>query len=295
MSALLPLTQRDGFIWMNGKWIEWKSAQVHLLTHGLHYGSSVFEGVRMYNGKVFKNREHNIRFKKSAELLGFTIPYEVEELDEVCIEACKKNNLTNAYLRPVAWLGGETLKIYIPELSVNVAVAAWEMGNYFTAEAKLEGIRTILADYKRPSPETAPSASKAAGLYMICTISKRNAHNKGYDDALMLDYRGYIAEFTGANIFLIMDGQIHTPVADSFLNGITRLTVIDIAKQLGYTVVERHILPEELSKASDVFLTGTAAEITRVKHINMHNVSYDYKPHQITQNLVKAFHETVNN
>ena len=291
--SILPLSKRDGFIWMNGKWVEWQNATVHFLTHGLHYASSVFEGVRMYNGKVFKNRDHNIRFKKSAEMLGFTIPYSLEELDEVCIEACKKNNLTDAYIRPLAWLGDASLKIFVPDLKVQVAVAAWDMGKYFSQEAKIKGIRTHLSRFKRPSPDTAPVSAKAAGLYMICTISKREADAKGFDDALMLDYRGYIAEFTGANIFLIINGEIHTPLADCFLKGITRDTVIDLAKSLGYKVIERHIMPEELAKADDVFLTGTAAEITRVSHIDMGPVQHNYSTSPITQTLMEAFFEMV--
>ena len=291
--SILPLSKRDGFIWMNGQWVEWQNATVHFLTHGLHYASSVFEGVRMYNGKVFKNRDHNIRFKKSAEMLGFTIPYPLEELDEVCIEACKKNNLTDAYIRPLAWLGDASLKIFVPDLKVQVAVAAWDMGKYFSQEAKIKGIRTHLSRFKRPSPDTAPVSAKAAGLYMICTISKREADAKGFDDALMLDYRGYIAEFTGANIFLIINGEIHTPLADCFLKGITRDTVIDLAKSLGYKVIERHIMPEELSLADDVFLTGTAAEITRVSHIDMGSVQHNYSTSPITQTLMESFFEMV--
>ena len=292
--SLVPLSKRDGIIWMNGEWIQWKDANVHFLTHGLHYASAVFEGVRVYNGAVFKNTQHNIRFHQSADLLGFKIPYSVEILDNVCNEICKKNNLTNCYIRPLAWLGGQDLKIYVPELEVNVAIAAWDMGKYFSQEAKIAGIKVCLSKYKRPSPESAPTSSKAAGLYMICTMSKRDAHHKGFDDALMLDYRGYLAEFTGANLFLIINNEIHTPLADCFLKGITRDTVIELAKSLNYKVVERHIMPEELSGAQDVFLTGTAAEITRVSHIDMGDAKYNYKPHDITKTLMNKFFDIVN-
>lgn len=263
----LSFDQRDGFIWMNGAMLPWKEANVHVLTHGLHYGSSVFEGERAYSGKIFKDREHTERFHRSAELLGFTIPYSVEALMAAKAELLNVNNIIDGYVRPVAFRGSEMMAISAQRNTIHVAIAAWSWPSMYKKDVKAEGVRLARAQYRRPSPETAPCASKAAGLYMICTVSKHEAERAGFDDALMLDYRGLVAEATGANLFAVMNGELHTPTPDCFLNGITRQTVMELARAAGITVVERHIKPEELDTASEVFLTGTAAEITPVSEI----------------------------
>ncbi|KAB7739431.1 branched-chain amino acid aminotransferase [Parvibaculum sedimenti] len=268
--ADIPFDQRDGFIWFNGELIPWADAKIHLLTHGLHYASCVFEGCRAYNGEIFKLREHTERLVNSADILGFKIPYSVEEIDDACRAELKAQGLTDGYLRPVAWRGSEGLGVSAQKNKINLAVAAWEWPSYFDPEQRKRGIRLDMAKYRRPSPETAPSHAKASGLYMICTISKHAAEDKGYADAMMLDYRGYVAEATGANIFFVKDGVIHTPVADCFLNGITRKTVITLAEQRGFQLIERHILPEELSTFEECFIVGTAAEVTPVGEIGPH-------------------------
>ncbi len=265
--SILPFDDRDGFIWFDGKFVPWRDAKVHVLTHGLHYGSCVFEGVRAYAGNIFKLREHTVRLHKSAELLGFSIPYSVEELEKAQIETLAKQNITNGYLRPVAWRGSEMMAISAQATKIHVAIAAWEWPSYFGNEAKEKGLKLQIAKWARPAPNTAPTASKAAGLYMICTMSKHAAEAEGFNDALMLDYRGYVAEATGANLFFMYNGEVHTPTPDCFLNGITRLTVIDLAKKRGLKVVERHIKPEELAKAEECFLTGSAAEVTPIGQI----------------------------
>ncbi|MFA7638612.1 MAG: branched-chain amino acid aminotransferase [Parvibaculum sp.] len=279
--ADVPFDKRDGFIWFNGELVPWADTKIHVLTHGLHYASCVFEGCRMYGGEIFKLREHSERLIKSAEILGFTIPYSVEEIDEACNAAVRAQKLTNGYVRPVAWRGSEMMGVSAQNNKINFAVAAWEWPSYFDPEQRKKGIRLDIAQYKRPSPETAPSMAKAAGLYMICTISKHAAEKKGYADAMMLDYRGYVAEATGANIFFIKDGVIHTPKPDCFLDGITRQTVIGLAKDRGYEIVERHIMPEELKDFSECFITGTAAEVTPVGEIGPHK----FTPGEITHNL----------
>lgn len=286
---LIPFDDRDGFIWMDGKMLPWRDARVHVLTHGLHYGSCVFEGERAYEGKIFKSREHSQRLHTSAELLGFAIPYSVDELEQVKKNVLKKQNLTNAYLRPVAWRGSEMMAISAQATTIHVAVAAWEWPSYFTGEAKEKGLKLQMSKWTRPAPNMAPTASKAAGLYMICTLSKHAAEKDGFNDALMLDYRGYIAEATGANLFFIMNGELHTPTADCFLDGITRRTVMDLARSLGITVVERHIRPEELKNVSESFLTGTAAEVTPIGKIG----EQEFPVGPVTKKLMAAYGELV--
>lgn len=271
--SLIPFDDRDGFIWMNGHMLPWRDAKVHVLTHGLHYGSCVFEGERVYGGKVFKLREHSERLIKSGELIGFSIPYTVEELDKATLEVVAKQKIQNGYVRPVAWRGSEMMAISAQQTKIHVAIAAWEWPSYFSKEARERGLKLQISSWARPAPNTAPTASKAAGLYMICTMSKHAAEKAGFDDALMLDYRGYIAECTGANIFFIMNGELHTPKPDCFLDGITRRTVMDLAKRRGITVVERHMEPAELTRAQEVFVTGTAAEITPIGKIGDHSYS----------------------
>ena len=267
MAELIPFDDRDGFIWFNGKLVAWRDAKVHVLTHGLHYGSCVFEGERSYGGNIFKSRQHSERLHKSAELLGFKIPYSVDEIEVAKQEVLKANNIVDGYLRPVAWRGSEMMAISAQQNKIHVAVAAWSWPSMFKPEIKEKGIRLKWAKYKRPDAATAPTASKAAGLYMICTISKHEAEAAGFHDALMLDYRGYLAEATGANLFLVIDGEVHTPTPDCFLNGITRQTVMELAAKRGLKVHERHIKPEELERVQEVFLTGSAAEITPVGEI----------------------------
>lgn len=266
--SIIPFDDRDGSIWMDGKLVPWKEANVHVLTHGLHYGGAAFEGIRVYNGKIFKLTEHNERLIKSAKLLGYDLPYSLEELNNACEEIVKVQNITNGYIRPITYRGSEMIAISAQHCKIHVVIAAWEWPSYFSPEAREKGLRLCWADWKRPDPATAPTASKASGLYQICTLSKHAAESKGYNDAMMLDYRGYVAEATGANVFFIMnDGKIHTPTPDCFLNGITRQTVIGLAKARGIEVVERHMKPADLENAVECFVTGTAAEITRVAEI----------------------------
>jgi len=263
---------RDGLIWFNGEMIPWRDAKLHVLSHALHYASSVFEGERSYNGKIFKLTQHSERLAFSAGELGFELPYSVAEIDAACIETCKANDIVDGYVRPVAWRGSEMMGVSAQDTRINVAIAAWAWPSYFSPEARMKGIRLKTSKWRRPSPETEPVHAKAAGLYMICTLSKHAAEADGYDDCLMLDWRGQIAEATGANIFMVMgDGKLHTPTPDCFLNGITRQTVIELAKARGIDVIERAIMPDELSNATEVFLTGTAAEVTPVGEIDEHS------------------------
>ncbi|GLR53161.1 branched-chain amino acid aminotransferase [Shinella yambaruensis] len=285
----VPFDQLDGQIWFNGEFVDWKDAKIHVLTHGLHYASAVFEGERAYGGRIFKLTEHNQRLHTSAEILGFKIPYSVEELDAASIELLKRQGFSEAYARPIAWRGSEMMGVSAQNNRINVAIAIWQWGSYFNPAEKLKGIRLDIAEYRRPDPRTAPSKSKAAGLYMICTISKHAAEAKGYADAMMLDYRGQVAEATGANIFFVKDGVIHTPVPDCFLDGITRRTVIELAKRRGYQVVERAILPEELSDFSECFLTGSAAEVTPVSEIG----PYRFTPGTICETLMNDYMKEV--
>lgn len=277
--------QRDGFIWMNGALIPWTDARVHVLTHGLHYASSVFEGERAYAGAVFKLREHTERLIYSAKELGFEIPYAAGEIDAACIETLEVNGLADGYLRPVAWRGSEMMGVSAQNNRINLAIAAWEWPSYFDPEERLKGIRLDMADYRRPSPETAPCHAKAAGLYMICTLSKHAAESKGYADALMLDWRGRVAEATGANVFFVDNGVLHTPEPDCFLDGITRRTVMDLARARGLEIIERAIMPEEMENFSECFITGTAAEVTPVSEIG----PYKFTPGDISINLLNDY------
>ena len=285
----IAFDQRDGFIWMNGEMVPWADAKVHVLTHGLHYASSVFEGERAYGGAIFKLREHTERLFYSAKELGFTLPYSVEEIDAACEATLKANHLTDGYLRPVAWRGSEMMGVSAQNNRINVAVAAWEWPSYFDPEERLKGIRLDMAKYRRPSPETAPCHAKAAGLYMICTLSKHEAESKGYADAMMLDYRGQVAEATGANMFFVKDGVLHTPTPDCFLDGITRRTVMDLARQRGLEIKERAIMPDELEGFSECFITGTAAEVTPVSEIG----PYRFTPSDISKNLMADYSKLV--
>ena len=245
--SIVPFDDRDGWIWLDGQFVPWREAKVHVLTHGLHYASAVFEGERMYGGEIFELTAHTERLFKSAEILDFEIPFTVAEIDQACKDTCAKNGLVDAYVRPLAWRGSEMIGVSAQNTKIHVAIAVWEWPSYFKPEEKAKGIRLTWAKYKRPSPETEPVHAKATGLYMICTLSKHAAEKDGYTDAMMLDWRGYIAESTGSNVFFVRDGVIHTPTPDCFLNGITRQTVMKLARGKGFEVVERHIKPEELS------------------------------------------------
>ena len=287
--SLTPFDDRDGWIWLDGDFVPWRDARVHVLTHALHYGSSVFEGARMYEGEVFKLTEHTERLFRSAEILDFQIPYSVAEIDEACKATAAKMGLQNAYLRPLAWRGAEQMGVSAQQSQIHVSIACWEWPSYFKPEEKRRGIRLTHARYRRPSPETEPVHSKAAGLYMICTVSKHIAERAGYADALMLDYRGYVAETTGANVFLVRDGVIHTPTPDCFLDGITRRTVMELARKRGIEVVERHIDGSELATFSEMFITGTAAEVTAVAEVGEHR----YTPGDITFGLMEDYERLV--
>ena len=264
-----PFHEMDGWIWYDGKLVPWREATLHVLTHALHYGSCVFEGERVYSGQIFKLRDHTERLFKSAGILGFDIPWTVDQIDAACVEVCKANKIVDGYVRPVAWRGSEQMGVSAPGTKIHVAIAVWAWPSYFSPEARTKGISMKTSTWRRPAPDTAPVHAKASGLYMICTLSKHEAEAAGYDDALMLDWKGRVAEGTGANIFVIFaDGKINTPPTDCFLDGITRQTVMKLARDRGYEVVERHIEPSELKNAKEIFVTGTAAEVTPVGKID---------------------------
>ena len=285
---------RDGWIWMNGNFIPWKNATSHIVSQGLHYASAVFEGERAYNGKIFKSEEHTKRFFKSAQIIGIKIPYSEEELNSAKKELIKKMNYKDCYVRPLAWRGGDQMGISTTQSNINVAIAVWDdWASYFKIEDRKAGLKLITSPWKRPAPDTAPYEAKASGPYIICTMSKEFAESKGYHDALMLDYRGYVAEGTGANIFFIKDNDIHTPIPDCFLNGITRQAVIKMAKDQGFKITVRHILPDEINNFDEAFLTGTAAEITPIKSID--NVNYTTGDNTTTYKFMSDFSELVNN
>jgi branched-chain amino acid aminotransferase len=283
--TVTPYDKREGFIWMNGELLPWGDARVHLLTHALHYGSAVFEGERVYDGEIFKLTEHSMRLHESAKGLDFEIPFSVAEIDKASREVVRANKLVDGYVRPIAWRGSEQMGVAAQATKINLAIAAWDWGSYFDPAAREKGLRLAIGHYLRPDPRTAPVKSKATGLYMICTIEKHRAERAGYNDALMLDWRGQIAEATGANIFFVKDGVLHTPLPDCFLDGITRRTVIGLAKQRGLKVIERPIMPEEMAEFSECFITGTAAEVTPVSEIG----PYKFKIGDITRNLMHDY------
>jgi len=283
--ASVPFDQLEGEIWFNGEFVPWKDAKIHVLTHGLHYASAVFEGERAYGGEIFKLTEHTERLHTSGDILGFKIPYSVAEIDRACVELLARQGFADAYVRPIAWRGSEMMGVSAQNNRINLAIAIWQWPSYFKPEERMKGIRLDIAEYCRPDPRTAPCRSKAAGLYMICTLSKHRAEARGYADALMLDWRGQVAEATGANVFFVQDGKIHTPTPDCFLDGITRRTVIGLAKKRGYEVIERAIMPEELDGFEQCFLTGTAAEVTPVSEIGPYNFSVG----EIAMNLVNDY------
>ena len=281
----LPFDQREGVIWYDGKLVPWTDAKLHVLSHGLHYASCVFEGERAYGGEIFKCTEHSERLRESAHWLDFEIPYSVGEIDAAKRLVLEKNGQREAYVRPVAWRGSEMMAVSAQNTTIHLAIGTWEWPSYFDPAQRLKGIRLDLADYRRPDPATIPAKAKAAGLYMICTISKHKAERKGYADAMMLDWRGQVAECTGANIFFVKDGKIHTPTPDCFLDGITRKTVIELARRRGIEVVERRIMPDELDGFSECFITGTAAEVTAVSEI----ARWRFTPSAITQRLMDDY------
>jgi branched-chain amino acid aminotransferase len=284
-----PYDDRDGFIWYDGQMLPWRDAKVHVLTHGLHYAGAVFEGVRAYGGEIFKLTEHSQRLHNSAKLIGYELPFSVAEIDEACRQAVRANNLTDGYVRPIAWRGSEMMGVSAQQNTIHVAVAAWFWGAYFPMEERMKGIRLTMAEYCRPDPRTAPSKSKASGLYMICTNEKHRADRMGYADALMLDWRGHVAESTGANIFFVRGDELHTPSPECFLDGITRRTVIGLAKKRGWNVIERTIMPEEMGNFEQCFLTGSAAEVTPVSEIG----DYKFTVGEITQTLMDDYSNAV--
>ena len=290
MAEQRTFDDRDGWIWFDGKLVPWREANVHVLTHAMHYASSVFEGQRAYNGEIFKLNEHSQRLHKSAQILGFEIPWSVAEINAACKEVLKANKLVDAYMRPVAWRGSEAMGVSAQGTKPHLAIAAWEWGKYFDPKLAEKGIRLDIARYRRPAPYTAPVHSKAAGLYMIATLSRQQAESRGYEDALMFDWRGQVAEATGANAFFVRDGELHTPTPDCFLDGITRRTIMDLARKRGVEVVERDIWPEELESFEQMFLTGSAAEVTFVGSAG----PWNFEVGDLSRQLAKDYDDTVN-
>jgi branched-chain amino acid aminotransferase len=285
MAALIPFHDRDGSIWLNGQMVPWREANLHILSHGLHYASAVFEGERSYGGKIFKLREHTDRLIASGRMLDFEIPYSADQIDAACNAVITANNLVDGYVRPIAWRGSEMMGVSAQNARINLAVAAWDWGSYFDPKERLRGIRMGIATYRRPDPATIPSKAKATGLYMICTLEKHRAERAGLADALMYDYRGHVAECTGANIFFSKDGALHTPTPDCFLDGITRRTVIGLARKRGIAVHERTIMPDELGSFNECFIVGTAAEVTPVREIGANF----YQPGRICETLLTDY------
>jgi branched-chain amino acid aminotransferase len=282
--ALVPFDDRDGWIWWDGALVPWRDAKLHVLTHGMHYASAVFEGERAYAGNIFRLREHTDRLINSGRIMGFEIPYTADEIDAACKQVLAANALTEGYVRPIAWRGSEMLAVAAQQTTIHLAIAAWPWPSYF-GDDRMSGIRLGMAEWKRPSPETAPTMAKATGLYMIGTMSKHKAEEQGFADALMLDWRGYVAEATGANVFFVFDGELHTPTPEGFLDGITRRSVMSLARRQQMKVVERHIEFSEIGRATEVFLAGTAAEVTPVCEISGHR----YTPTRISETLLKGY------
>jgi branched-chain amino acid aminotransferase len=289
MAEVIPFDDRDGSLWYDGKLVPWREAKTHVLTHGLHYASSVFEGERLYSGRIYKLKEHTERLFESARILGMKIPYTEDEISAACMAAAEVQGYTDAYVRPVVFRGSEMMAVSAQQTKIHVAVATWPWPSYFDPETKMRGIRLDISEWRRPAPETAPTKAKAAGLYMICTMSKHNAEAKGYADALMADYRGYIAEGTGANVFFVKDGKLHTPTPDCFLDGITRRSVMALARARQIPVVERHIEVKEMADFSECFLTGTAAEVTPVSEVG----PYRFTPGEISKTLMHDYADDV--
>ncbi|HET7333551.1 MAG TPA: branched-chain amino acid aminotransferase [Rhizomicrobium sp.] len=290
MADIIPFDDRDGSLWFDGKLVPWREAKTHVLTHGLHYASSIFEGERIYSGRIFKHAEHTARLFESARILGMKIPFSEKEIFDACYEAARAQNITDGYVRPVVYRGSEMMAVSAQKTRIHVAIAVWQWPSYFDPATKMKGIRLGISDWRRPAPDTAPTKAKAAGLYMICTMSKHAAEAQGYADALMLDYRGLVAEATGANIFFVQNGALHTPVPDCFLDGITRRSVMALARKRQIPVIERQIKPEEMIDFSECFIVGTAAEVTPVSEIG----PYKFKPADITQTLMHDYMEDVN-
>ncbi len=289
MAEIIPFDKREGWIWLDGRLVPWGDAKVHVLTHGLHYASSIFEGERAYSGRIYRLEEHTERLFESARILGMKIPYTEEEINAACRQVVEAQGFPDAYIRPVVFRGSEQMSVAAPHSSTRIAIAAWQWPSYFDPAEKMKGIRLTISDWKRPSPETAPYKAKAAGLYMICTLSKHKAEDEGYNDALMYDYRGLVAEATGANIFFVDDGKLVTPTADCFLDGVTRRSIMALARARQIPVAERHIAPQELERFSECFLTGTAAEVTPVREIGPHR----FTPGRITETMLSAYMEDV--
>lgn len=288
--GMIPFDDRDGFIWFDGELVPWREARIHILTQGLHYASCAFEGERAYSGSIFRSEDHSARLIRSAEILGMKLPYGLKEIEEAKKETLKANNITNGYLRPVAWRGSEQMGIAVNASTVHVAIACWDWPSYFPPEIREKGISMKTSKWRKPAPDTAPTESKAAGLYMINTMARQEAEAAGYTDALMLDYRGYVVEGTGANFFAVKNGTLITPKPDCFLNGITRQTVIGIAKDLNIPFEERSILPEELKEMDEIFITGTAAEVTAVGRID--DLTFSVGP--VTRKLRETYEDLVN-
>ncbi len=287
--ADMSFADREGWIWLNGEMVPWADAKVHMLTHAMHYGSAVFEGQRAYGGKIFKLEEHTERLFASAEMLDLDIPYTQSEINNACNKLLELNNLSDAYCRPIIWRGSKMMGVSAQNAGINAGIAVWEWPSYFSDEARLKGLRLSISDWRRPAPDTAPVHAKAAGLYMICTLSKHKAEAEGYDDALMFDYRGQVAEATGANVFFVKDGAIHTPTPDCFLDGITRRTIMELAREMGIEVIERSIMPAEMEGFEQAFLTGTAAEVSPLSEIG----PYRFAVGDITKNLMHAYDAVV--
>jgi branched-chain amino acid aminotransferase len=289
MADVIPFDDREGSLWYDGKLVPWREAKTHVLTHGLHYASCVFEGERVYSGRIYKLDEHTARLFESARILGMKIPFSESQISAACYEAANALNIVDGYVRPVVYRGSQMMAVSAQKTKIHVAIAAWQWPSYFDPKEKLKGIRLDISEWRRPAPDTAPTKAKAAGLYMICTMSKHAAEEKGYADALMLDYRGYIAEATGANIFFVKDGKLHTPKADCFLDGITRKSVIELARARQIPVIERHIEPKEMEGFTECFITGSAAEVTPVSEIG----PYRFKPGAISETLMNDYADEV--